>query len=65
MNMEDMVGYDEPCFVISVAARIVGVQTQTLRYYERIGLVEPRRTLRATSGCTRAARLSASSESVG
>ena len=44
MNMEDMVGYDEPCFVISVAARIVGVQTQTLRYYERIGLVEPRRT---------------------
>ena len=45
MNMEDMVGYDEPCFVISVAARIVGVQTQTLRYYERIGLVQPRRTL--------------------
>ncbi len=42
--MEDMVGYDEPCFVISVAARIVGVQTQTLRYYERIGLVRPRRT---------------------
>lgn len=45
MTMEDMVGYDEPCFVISVAARIVGVQTQTLRYYERIGLVQPRRTL--------------------
>lgn len=44
MTMEDTVGYDEPCFVISVAARIVGVQTQTLRYYERIGLVRPRRT---------------------
>lgn len=44
MNIEDMVGYDEPCFVISVAARIVGVRTQTLRYYERIGLVHPRRT---------------------
>ena len=44
MNIEDMVGYDEPCFVISVAARIVGVRTQTLRYYERIGLVQPRRT---------------------
>lgn len=44
MTIEDMVGYDEPCFVISVAARIVGVQTQTLRYYERIGLVRPRRT---------------------
>jgi MerR family transcriptional regulator/heat shock protein HspR len=44
MAMEDVIGYDEPCFVISVAARIVGVQTQTLRYYERIGLVEPQRT---------------------
>ena len=44
MTIEDMVGYDEPCFVISVAARIVGVRTQTLRYYESIGLVQPRRT---------------------
>ncbi len=44
MTIEEMVGYDEPCFVISVAARIVGVRTQTLRYYERIGLVLPRRT---------------------
>ena len=44
MTIEDMVGYDEPCFVISVAARIVGVRTQTLRYYESIGLVHPRRT---------------------
>ena len=30
---------DEPCYVISVAARMVGVHAQTLRYYERIGLV--------------------------
>ncbi len=36
--------YDEPCFVISVAARITGVNTQTLRYYESLGLVQPRRT---------------------
>ena len=36
--------YDEPCFVISVAARIVGVNTQTLRYYETLGLVQPHRT---------------------
>ena len=36
--------YDEPCFVISVAARIVGVNTQTLRYYESLGLVNPHRT---------------------
>ena len=44
MNMNDMLGHDEPCFVISVAARMLGVQTQTLRYYERLGLVEPQRT---------------------
>ncbi len=42
--MNEMLDYDEPCFVISVAARILGVQTQTLRYYERLGLVEPHRT---------------------
>ena len=36
---------DEPCFVISVAARIVGVHAQTLRYYERVGLIWPSRTM--------------------
>ena len=36
---------DEPCFVISVAARIVGVHAQTLRYYERVGLIWPTRTM--------------------
>jgi len=35
---------DEPRFVISVAARMVGVQVHTLRYYERIGVVEPSRS---------------------
>jgi MerR family transcriptional regulator, heat shock protein HspR len=35
---------DDPCYVISVAARMVGVHAQTLRYYERIGLVEPARS---------------------
>ena len=35
---------DEPCFVISVAARIVGVHAQTLRHYERVGLICPSRT---------------------
>ena len=34
----------EPCFVISVAARMVGLHAQTLRYYERVGLVEPSRS---------------------
>ena len=36
---------DEPCFVISVAARIVGVHAQTLRHYERVGLIWPSRTV--------------------
>jgi MerR family transcriptional regulator/heat shock protein HspR len=35
---------EEPRYVISVAARILGTQTYTLRYYERIGLVEPKRS---------------------
>ena len=35
---------DEPCFVISVAARMIRVHTQTLRYYEREGLLEPARS---------------------
>lgn len=34
----------EPCYVISVAARLVGVHAQTLRYYERVGLVSPSRS---------------------
>ena len=34
----------EPRYVISVAARIVGVQTHTLRYYERIGIISPYRS---------------------
>ncbi len=45
MTGDETLGYDEPCFVISVAARILGVQTQTLRYYERIGVVIPSRTM--------------------
>ena len=35
---------DEPCFVISVAARMIGVHAQTLRYYERVRLISPSRT---------------------
>ncbi len=34
----------EPCFVISIAARLVRVHQQTLRYYERLGLLEPGRS---------------------
>ena len=35
---------DEPCYVISVAARMVGMHAQTLRYYERAGLMQPSRS---------------------
>ena len=34
----------EPRYVISIAARMVGVQTHTLRYYERVGIIEPSRS---------------------
>jgi len=34
----------EPKYVISIAARIVGIETHTLRYYERLGLVQPYRS---------------------
>ena len=35
---------EEPCFVISVAARMVGMHAQTLRYYERMGVLKPSRS---------------------
>lgn len=35
---------DEPCYVISVAARMLGLHAQSLRYYEKMGLVEPARS---------------------
>ena len=34
----------EPRYVISIAAKIVGIETHTLRYYERLGLVQPYRS---------------------
>ena len=37
-------GENEPRYVISIAARMVGVQAHTLRYYERIGIIEPSRS---------------------
>ena len=44
MNTSGLFSRDEPVFVISVAARMCGVQTQTLRHYETLGLVTPART---------------------
>ncbi len=45
MNIDN----EEPRYVISVAARMVGVQVHTLRYYERVDIIEPSRS----SGNTR------------
>jgi len=39
-----MIPEEEPCFVISVAARMLGMHAQTLRYYERVGIIAPSRS---------------------
>ena len=37
--------YDnEPRYVISIAAKMLDMQTYTLRYYEKVGIIEPRRS---------------------
>ena len=37
--------YDtEPRYVISVAARMLDMQTYTLRYYEKVGVIQPGRS---------------------
>ena len=40
MNLRD----EDPRYVISIAARMLSVQTHTLRYYEKIGIIEPSRS---------------------
>ena len=35
---------DEPVYIISVAASLAGLHPQTLRQYDRLGLVSPART---------------------
>ncbi len=37
-------GYDEPVYIISVAAELLDMHPQTLRMYERERLIEPNRT---------------------
>jgi len=39
-----MLENEEPRYVISIAAKVLGVQTYTLRYYEKIGIIEPSRS---------------------
>ena len=42
--MRDSIPEDEPCYVISIAAKMLGIHQQTLRYYEREGLIQPSRS---------------------
>ena len=35
---------NEPRYVISIAAKMLDTQTYTLRYYEKVGIIEPRRS---------------------
>jgi MerR family transcriptional regulator/heat shock protein HspR len=44
MGMPHEMQKDEPMYVISVAARLVNMHPQTLRYYERAGLLNPTRS---------------------
>lgn len=36
--------YDEPLYYIGIVAKMVDLHPQTLRNYERLGLIEPQRT---------------------
>jgi MerR family transcriptional regulator/heat shock protein HspR len=38
-------GLDQDVYLISMAARMLGMHPQTLRKYERLGLVQPSRTI--------------------
>ena len=45
--MRDQTDKKQPLFMISVVSRMLGVHPQTLRLYEREGLVTPHRTRRS------------------
>ena len=36
--------HSTPCYVISVVSRLVNMHPQTLRYYEKLGLISPSRS---------------------
>lgn len=38
------ISHDEPCFTIGIVARMVSLHPQTLRNYEQLGLVTPKRS---------------------
>ena len=43
-RLPDRIDEDMPLFLISTAARLAGMHPQTLRTYDRLGLVTPQRT---------------------
>lgn len=45
MNQESQIPEDEAVYVISVASQLSGLHPQTLRQYDRLGLVSPNRTI--------------------
>ena len=44
MNIDNDRFDNEPRYVISVAAKMLDVRTHTLRYYEKVGVIEPYRS---------------------
>jgi MerR family transcriptional regulator/heat shock protein HspR len=45
MSSDDQIPEDEAVYVISVASKLSGLHPQTLRQYDRLGLVSPSRTI--------------------
>jgi MerR family transcriptional regulator/heat shock protein HspR len=45
MSNQDQIPEDEGIYVISVASQLSGLHPQTLRQYDRLGLVSPNRTV--------------------
>ena len=45
MSSDNQIPEDEAVYVISVASKLSGLNPQTLRQYDRLGLVSPSRTI--------------------
>ena len=45
MNQENSIPEEEGVYVISVASQLSGLHPQTLRQYDRLGIVSPNRTI--------------------
>ena len=45
MNQENTIPEEEGVYVISVASQLSGLHPQTLRQYDRLGIVSPNRTI--------------------